>query len=372
MDRRVALVPFARLGGPGARAPSAGGARVNYFELYPGDYLRDTARLTLVEHGAYFRLMLAYYGEGKPFADDANELYAAAGAASAADKAAVRKVADKYFPVGPDGLRHNNRCDQVIAQARARMDESPADKKTAQALRAKRYRDRRASMFEVLRQNGIVFDFNAPTDMLEAAVMDLASRQTRDASRDANGVDGDAGDVGGHDAPRDGGRDVTASRPQTPDPITTPEATQPPDASQGAGAFAACVTGTPGAAAAALRKRGCAINSTDPRLLDAVAGGVTTEQLVDLHETYPDKPAAYLIQVAVRQLTERAAGASATTTAPGHATTLRPGPQSLADRSASDIAAYRRRRDGEGASAADGAHGDGGAYDAIEGEWEAV
>jgi len=34
-----------------------------YFEMYPGDYLKDTTRLSLTDHGVYFKLMLAYYSE---------------------------------------------------------------------------------------------------------------------------------------------------------------------------------------------------------------------------------------------------------------------------------------------------------------------
>ena len=34
-----------------------------YFEMFPGDYLKDTTRLSLTDHGVYFKLMLAYYSE---------------------------------------------------------------------------------------------------------------------------------------------------------------------------------------------------------------------------------------------------------------------------------------------------------------------
>lgn len=94
---------------------------MNYFELYPGDYLRDTSRLSLLEHGAYFRLMLAYYGEGEPLPAVHAELYNIVSAVNAADKAAVRKVADKYFPVDADGIRRNGRADREIAKAKKRM-----------------------------------------------------------------------------------------------------------------------------------------------------------------------------------------------------------------------------------------------------------
>lgn len=94
---------------------------MNYFELYPGDYLRDTTRLTLLEHGAYLRLLMAYYAEEEPLPADHGELFVIVSAVTAADKMAVRKVADRFFPVGPDGLRRNGRADEEIAKAQKRM-----------------------------------------------------------------------------------------------------------------------------------------------------------------------------------------------------------------------------------------------------------
>jgi uncharacterized protein YdaU (DUF1376 family) len=95
---------------------------VNYFELYPGDYLRDTSRLALIEHGAYLKLMLTYYGDGQPLPASHDDLYQITAAITAADKAAVRKVADRFFPVAADGLRHNNRIDLEIEKAQKRID----------------------------------------------------------------------------------------------------------------------------------------------------------------------------------------------------------------------------------------------------------
>jgi uncharacterized protein YdaU (DUF1376 family) len=94
---------------------------MNYFELYPGDYLRDTTRLTLIEHGAYLRLLMAYYAEETPLPADYAELHVIVSAISAADKAAVKKVADRFFPVGPDGVRRNGRADDEIAKAQRRI-----------------------------------------------------------------------------------------------------------------------------------------------------------------------------------------------------------------------------------------------------------
>jgi uncharacterized protein YdaU (DUF1376 family) len=264
---------------------------VNYFELYPGDYLRDTTRLTLIEHGAYLRLLMAYYAEEEPLPADHAELYVIAGAVSNPEKAAVKKVADRHFPVGEDGLRHNSRADEEIAKASARMEASPTGRKATQAERAKRYRDRRSAMFSLLREHGVVLDFNAKAEELEAAVMALASRNSRDerdGKRDA-----------GHDVSRDERdgvhRDVTASRPQTPDPsISVGGSEARTEISHGAGTDA-------GRACQLMRQAGCTkVNPSHPDLLAALAEGVKPEAIRDAYVATPDarNPFAYAIATA--------------------------------------------------------------------------
>lgn len=95
---------------------------MNYFELYPGDYLRDTSRLSMLEHGAYLRLLMAYYSEESPLPADLGELCTIAVATTPADRRAVAKVAERYFPIGADGMRHNGRADIEIEKAQRRIE----------------------------------------------------------------------------------------------------------------------------------------------------------------------------------------------------------------------------------------------------------
>jgi len=110
---------------------------VNYFELYTGDYQRDTADLTLIEHGAFLLLLSAYYAterplpvgqmgnprETEPFPSGFNPVFRIARAMTDEEKSAVVIVADRFFPIDPvDGLRHNARADEEIAKYRARID----------------------------------------------------------------------------------------------------------------------------------------------------------------------------------------------------------------------------------------------------------
>lgn len=90
---------------------------LNYYRHYIGDYQRDTGHLSLVEHGAYRVLMDAYYGRGLPLPADDAALFRIARAMTDAERDAVRSVADQFFPVATDGLRHSARADAEIPLA---------------------------------------------------------------------------------------------------------------------------------------------------------------------------------------------------------------------------------------------------------------
>ena len=96
---------------------------MNYFELYPGDYLRDTAELTLAEHGAFLLLLSAYYATERPIPSDNPTLFRLVRAMTIDEQNAVIRVIELFFPISTvDGLRHNKRADEEIVKARARID----------------------------------------------------------------------------------------------------------------------------------------------------------------------------------------------------------------------------------------------------------
>lgn len=171
---------------------------MNYFEFYPGDYLRDTTRLTLAEHGAYLRLLMAYYSDEQPLPAENDALFRIVSAQNTAEKQAVLKVADLFFPVTRDGVRRNGRADEEIAKASNRM-ESKSERKSTEAERQKRYRDRRADMFTALARVGIVPKYNISMDELTSLVTQNVTQQT---------VTNVTPSHPSH----------TATRPQTPDP----------------------------------------------------------------------------------------------------------------------------------------------------------
>jgi uncharacterized protein YdaU (DUF1376 family) len=87
---------------------------LNYYRRYVGDYLRDTARLSMLEHGAYNLLLDYYYADEKPLPDDKEEIYLMVRAMHAADRKAVDKILGLYFTWQPDGY-HQKRVDHEIA-----------------------------------------------------------------------------------------------------------------------------------------------------------------------------------------------------------------------------------------------------------------
>src|SRR5688500_8587422 len=95
---------------------------MNYFEFYCGDYARDTAHLSLAEHGAFLLLMSAYYSTEKALPEDFHGLFRIARAMNAAEQKAVKSVAIEFFPVASDGLRHNGRADREIEKAQRRIE----------------------------------------------------------------------------------------------------------------------------------------------------------------------------------------------------------------------------------------------------------
>jgi uncharacterized protein YdaU (DUF1376 family) len=108
---------------------------MNWYPRYYGDYMRDTAHLSLVEHGAYTVLLDHYYATGEGLPDDEKSLYRICRAFTDEERQAVTTVVGSFFYVGTDGRRHNKRADQelgkqgAISQKRAMAGVKGADGK---------------------------------------------------------------------------------------------------------------------------------------------------------------------------------------------------------------------------------------------------
>lgn len=107
--------------GAGPIAARDSSPNLNYFRFWIADYGKDTASLSVSEHGAYLLLLMAYYSGG-PLPDELDQLYRLCRAMNASEQDAVARVAKRFFPVNGDGRRHNKRADAEIAKALDAID----------------------------------------------------------------------------------------------------------------------------------------------------------------------------------------------------------------------------------------------------------
>jgi uncharacterized protein YdaU (DUF1376 family) len=89
---------------------------MNWYPRFPGDYMRDTAHLSVVEHGAYTLLLDHYYSTNGPLPESYGTLIRICRAYDDVEQDAVKAIADQYFPIGPDGKRHNKRADEQLLE----------------------------------------------------------------------------------------------------------------------------------------------------------------------------------------------------------------------------------------------------------------
>ena len=85
---------------------------MNYYERHLGDYTRDTAHLSLLEHGVYTILLDRYYISEQGIPDDKKYRYARAH--SKAERKAVDVVLDEFFHL-ENGVWKNGRAEEEIA-----------------------------------------------------------------------------------------------------------------------------------------------------------------------------------------------------------------------------------------------------------------
>lgn len=102
---------------------------MNFYKRYPADYGKKTARLTLAQHGAYTLLLDEVYTSEVGLPVEHDELYRICRAMNKGEQEAVRAVAEKFFPIGEDGLRHNNRATEELIEAAPAIEAARANGK---------------------------------------------------------------------------------------------------------------------------------------------------------------------------------------------------------------------------------------------------
>lgn len=152
---------------------------MNYFEKHIGDWITETIKLSMLEEGAYSRLIDQYHKRECPLPLDMKENYREARATSSSERKAVDYVMATYFEKTEEGFVHK-RAQEAIERYWDR-DQAAEGKKENGRERQQRARERRKTLFEELRSHGIVPEFNTPTKQLS---IELSRVTDRSESRD--------------------------------------------------------------------------------------------------------------------------------------------------------------------------------------------
>lgn len=92
---------------------------MNYYKRHIGDYLKDTAHLSLLEHGVYARLLDVYYTRESAIPDaQAARLI---GARTQEEREAMQLVLEEFFEL-KDGAWVQQRCERELAEKEAKAE----------------------------------------------------------------------------------------------------------------------------------------------------------------------------------------------------------------------------------------------------------
>ena len=96
-----------------------------YYRMFPGDYLRDTGDLTLLEHGAYM-IMLHHYYTAESLPAEKERLYRICRAFSKFEQQAIDTISGRYFRENGNGSLVNKRAEQELAERKAYKEKQSA------------------------------------------------------------------------------------------------------------------------------------------------------------------------------------------------------------------------------------------------------
>lgn len=124
----------------------------HWYPRYVGDYAKDTAHLSLMEHGAFTMLLDWYYSTGKPLPANWAQMHRICKAVAPDEQEAVQSVVRQFFVEGESGWR-NDRADKELLK-RAGIGEK---RRFAQAIKEQNRLQKKA-------QNECKLGSNAPAN----------------------------------------------------------------------------------------------------------------------------------------------------------------------------------------------------------------
>lgn len=96
---------------------------MNFFKFHLGDYYKKASHLSMLEDGAYRRLIDAVYLREGPLPADKEQIFRLVKAFSKQEKAAVLSVLGEFF-VFTDAGYTNARCDEELARIRDKSEKA--------------------------------------------------------------------------------------------------------------------------------------------------------------------------------------------------------------------------------------------------------
>lgn len=101
---------------------------MHYYKHHIGDYRRDTAHLSLLEHGIYRQLLDWYYLDETPIPNETQAVYRRLSARNDAERQAIDLVLNDFFKKTPKGWV-NSRCNIELGKYQQNTDKNKANGK---------------------------------------------------------------------------------------------------------------------------------------------------------------------------------------------------------------------------------------------------
>lgn len=98
---------------------------MHYYQHSIGDYRRDTAHLTLLEHGIYRQLLDTYYLDEAPLCSDVAKLMRSHSVRTADEQQALQNVLSDFFILTESGFFHK-RCEEGISDFHKKSEKARA------------------------------------------------------------------------------------------------------------------------------------------------------------------------------------------------------------------------------------------------------
>lgn len=168
---------------------------MNYYRRWIADYQAKTQHLTMVEEGAYTRLLDFIYAHETPLPAKKAEVFLIAKAVSKSDRKAVESVLEKFFFLCEDGY-HNQRADEEIGVAKEVITKQREEGKKAAAKRWIKHRSTQSQPIgsthdgEMGQPNGLGYGsaIHPPTSNRKPETTPTSVTRTTEPAQSAAGV----------------------------------------------------------------------------------------------------------------------------------------------------------------------------------------